>query len=249
MKITKIVKKTGNKYELTIDSKKHIIYDDVLLKYHILKPGEITKEVYDEITKLNSTEEVYSKILKYITFKMRSEKEVREKLFTYNIDGNTLENILSKLRENGYLDNTKYLEAYINDSINLTLYGPNKITSNLLKKGFNMNTIKKSLDIITFETWFNRCGKIVEKKLKSLKNGSNRAIIGKLRIDLINNGYDDIYFNEILKNIVIDDTKSMNKDYELIKSKLSKKYSGEKLEYMIKQKLYSKGYDVSKLNM
>lgn len=249
MNITRITKKSGNKYELIIDNKKHIIYDDVLLKYHILKPGEITKEVYDEITKSNSKEEVYTKILKYITFKMRSEREVREKLFTFDIDGNTIEEILARLRENGYLNNSKYMEAFINDSLNLTLYGPNKITSNLIKKGFSINTIKKSLDIIPFETWSIRCSKIVDKKLKNLKNGSNRATIGKLRVDLINNGYDDVYFSEILNNIHVDDTKSMEKEYEIIKNKLSKKYSGDKLEYMVKQKLYSKGYDTRKLNM
>ena len=49
MKLLKITKKANNKYELIIDNKEHVIYDDVLLKYNLLKPRELTKEEYDEI--------------------------------------------------------------------------------------------------------------------------------------------------------------------------------------------------------
>ena len=247
MNITKITKKTGNKYELIIDNKKHVIYDDVLLKYHILKPCEITKEVYDNLLKENDNILVYSKIINYISFKTRSEKEVRDKLYTLTTSGNVIENTLQRLRDEGYLNNSLYLEAFIKDRLNLSLYGPSRITNDLIKKGFRINEIKKSLDLIDFKTWEDRCNKIIVKLVKSLKKGSNRANIAKIRANLINNGYEDKYFSNLLNNLSLNEEDNLKKDYDLLKKKLEKKYSGDTLEYKIKEKLYAKGYNISKL--
>ena len=41
MKITNIKRTSGSKYELLIEGKKNIIYEDVLLEFNIYKPCEI----------------------------------------------------------------------------------------------------------------------------------------------------------------------------------------------------------------
>ena len=247
MNITKITKKNGNKYELIIDNKKHIICDDVLLKYHILKPCEISKETFEKLIKSNDETLVYTKIINYISFKMRSEREVRDKLYTLTTSGNLIEDILARLRSEGYLNNNKYLDSFISDRLSLTIYGPNRIKSDLIKKGFSEKEIDKSLDLIDSKAWEDKCNKIVAKMAKSLRNGSNRANIAKIRHNLINNGYEDKYFTKILGNLKLNEENNLKKEYEIIKKKLSSKYSGDTLEYKIKEKLYAKGYDISKI--
>lgn len=249
MKITRITQKSGNKYELIIDNKKHIIYDDVLLKYSILKPCEIPKDVYYKLINDNGESELYNKILKFITFKMRSRKEIEEKLALLGADEVSVNHIIYKLNNQGYINDSKFIDCFIKDQIKLSLYGPDRIITNLCKKGISINNSRLYLENIPFEIWKERCNKIVDKKLKTLKNGSKTVILGKLRNELIQMGYNDTYFGEILSNLVINDTESLKRDYEKIKKSLEKKYDGEKLNYMIKQKLYAKGYNVSKLNM
>ena len=61
--------------------------------------------------------------------------------------------------------------------------------------------------------------------------------------DLINKGFykEDIML--VLEEFTIKDDKNIYlKEYNKLKNKLSKKYSGEELEYQIKNNLYKKGF-------
>lgn len=247
MKLSKITQKSLNKYELIIDNKKHVIYDDVLLKYNLLKPREITKEEYEEIIKYNDTQNYYSKIINFISYKMRSEKEVLEKLASLGASKEVIDDLDIRLLKEGYIDNKRYMESFIKDEMHLTLDGPDKIVSKLCKKGFSINSIYKYLENIPYEEWKTRCDKIVDKRLKNSKNGSKRAILGRIRAYLLSEGYKEDHFSDILENVTINDSDSLKKEYEKLKVKLAKKYPEEKLDYYIKQKLYAKGYDTRKL--
>lgn len=242
MKIEKITKLTGSRCSLIIDSKKHIIYDDVLLMFNIYKPGEITKKVYDDIVKQNAFYEGYEKAIKFINFKMRTVREVRKKLYDLELEKKDIEGIIGKLISQGYLDDKKYLKSYINDQIALTLNGPKKIISELRKKGLKEEDINLALKEISLEVWQDKAEKILNKKLKSARNISEIKFKQKMRYDFLALGYEDIHYNFALEEISLDDSSAYEKDKEKIERKLAKKYDGEKLEYMVRQKLYALGY-------
>ena len=61
-------------------------------------------------------------------------------------------------------------------------------------------------------------------------------------VNLVNLGYDKELVNECLYHVYVDDKDNLAKEKEKIRKKLEKKYSGDELEYKIKQKLYQKGY-------
>lgn len=242
MKIEKITKLKGDKYLVIIDNKKHIIYSDVLLAFNIYKPIEISKDIYDKIKIENDLYVGYSKVLSFINFKMRSQKEVYKKLNDLNIDKDSSKKIISKLKSQGYLNDDKYVTCFINDSINLTLNGPKKIILELKKKGIDEEKTKEVLLSVDSNIWVEKALKIANKKQRSYKNMSSLKFKQKLRQDLINMGYDERYFSDILSDIDIDDNEAYLKEKEKITNKLSRKYEGEKLEYMVKQKLYALGY-------
>ena len=52
-------------------------------------------------------------------------------------------------------------------------------------------------------------------------------------------------YKSYLDEVYISDENQYQKDYEKYRIKLSKKYTGEKLEVMIKRKMYSLGYNVN----
>ena len=247
MKNITSIKQTGiNKYTLIIDEKKHIILGDVLLKLNILKPMEIDSDTYMNLINTNSYYEAYQKCMNYISFKKRTEKEVRNKLTSLHVSKQNSNKIVKQLYEKGYLNDKDYLKSYINDQINLTLNGPFKIKYNLSKLSFkdeDINLYLNSLDI----DWQDRVDRIIAKKIKSAHNTSRNKLIQKLKIDLNNMGYNETHYSESLKKIDYSDEENIKKEYLKYKNKLSKKYSGEKLEIMVKQKLYSLGYDVSNI--
>ena len=64
----------------------------------------------------------------------------------------------------------------------------------------------------------------------------------KIMTDLINLGYDKSDIVDVLNSKTINDDEARNREYEKIKRSLEKKYSGDVLEYKIREKLYRKGF-------
>lgn len=242
MKITNIKRTSGSKYELLIEGKKNIIYEDVLLEFNIYKPCEIAKEVYEQIIASNDFWQGYYKAIKYINFKMRTEKEVYQKLNSLKISKQQISKIIFKLKEEGYIDNKKYAKAFILDQLKLTLNGPKKIAIQLKQKGISDIIISKELQAIDKEAFKNNAQRYINKKVKVNNSGSLTRLQLKLKNDLYNLGYPEEYYEDLLENICINEETNYQKDKLKIEKTLAKKYSGEELELKVKQKLYALGY-------
>ena len=76
MKIEKYVKDKNNKYKVYIDNEVYMLYDDIIAKYQLLFKNDIEKEELDNIIKDNMELSSYYQAIKYITKKLRSEKEI-----------------------------------------------------------------------------------------------------------------------------------------------------------------------------
>lgn len=90
----------------------------------------------EEFEKLDSTK---SKILKYIMFKKRTEQEIRRKFS--KIEPEVLEEIITNLKENGYIDDKKYVERIIKEYETLNKLSIIQIRYKIYEKGIEMSTI------------------------------------------------------------------------------------------------------------
>lgn len=90
----------------------------------------------EEFEKLDSTK---SKILKYIMFKKRTEQEIRRKFS--KIEPEVLEEIITNLKENGYIDDKKYVERIIKEYEALNKLSIIQIRYKIYEKGIEMSTI------------------------------------------------------------------------------------------------------------
>lgn len=130
MKIKKYTKLRGNKYSVLIDDEIVKLYDDVIVHFELLRKDEIDEDLYKEIVLYNDKLEAYYKALKYLSRRLRTEKEVSiylSKEYSRSVVLMTIE----RLKKDGYLDENMYLKCYFNDMINLRNIGPNKIKSSL----------------------------------------------------------------------------------------------------------------------
>lgn len=242
MKINNFKKKHNNLYELTLDNNAKVsLYDEIILKYELLIKKEIDAKKLTEITLENAKLESYYIALKFINAKLRTEKEIRKKLNKYNKDA--INYTITRLKKEGYLDNLLYIKSYINDAVNLKMVGPLKIRYELKKLGFIESEINNYLDTFDNDIWLDKINKIINKKINSNHNLSSMMLKQKIMKDLITRGFSK---EDILSLIDAydfkDDLDIYQKEYEKQKSKLSKKYSGEELEYQIKQALAKKGF-------
>lgn len=240
MKILKYKKMSNNRYKIFLDNGENIVlHEDIILKYNLL----ITKELdnIDEIKKDNNNYLVYDIALKYISIKMRSESEIYNYLKKKEIDNKIIDKTINKLKENGYINDRLYAKSYIVDKINLNKYGQNKIKNELLKLKIDENIIIEELNKVNTNDILDNLDSLIDKKIRTNKSYAGDILKQKILNDFINKGYKREDILKILDNKDLSNDNLYEKEYNKLYTKYSKKYSGEQLEYFIKQKLYQKG--------
>ena len=106
-----------------------------------------------------------TKVFKYITYKKRTEQEVRNK-FRGQIDEDMLEEIIDYLKEAKYLDDYEFIEKQVREYMNLKTMSITEMKYKLATKGLDRKLIEKYIDINyeELEQYEHRC---IEKiKLK-----------------------------------------------------------------------------------
>ena len=247
MIIKKYTKMKSNKYKVLFDEVEVKLYDDVIVKYQLLRKKEISDEEFQEITEYNDRLEAYYKALKYISNKLRTEKEVfyyLDKVYSKSVIRETIE----RLKEDGYLNKEVYLKSYLADQIHLSNNGPEKIKKDLLKLGFEEDEFSNSINSISDDIWLEKIENIVKKKINSNHSYGVYKLKEKILYDLSNMGYYKWMIEEVLNKVELKtDSKVIEKEYRKIYNKLSKKYDGNELSYQVKIKLLQKGFSNSEI--
>ena len=249
MKILKYKKKSRGRYKLTTDTSELVLYEDVILKNNLLYNKDITLEVLEKIMNENIYYEAYDLSLSFIEKKLRTKKEVINYLEGKGFNKRVIDETIKKLESVNLLNVRAYVEAYVNDKVNLGNSGPYKIKKELVNLGIDEEEINEYLNTISEDIWLSKLDKIVDKKMLSLKNKSLFMIKNKLNMDLAIMGYDKDMINEVLSKLTKNDGEAMKKEMEKAYNKYSKKYEGDALKWQIKNHLYRKGYIVSDIEL
>ncbi len=245
-KISKI-KKINNKYTIILsDNSSLSFYSDTLIKYNLLKPREISDKELEEVINYNNYIEAYNKALTYISYKQRTKKEIKDKLCNYSIE--VIDKVIKKLDELGLLDEKKYIEAFINDQINLGNKGPYYIRKELEKLSLDSDNIDEILNNIKEDIWIEKIKKIIAKKINTNRNLPKERLYLKIKNDLIILGYSKNIIDKVLNEVVIEEDNEVienafNKEYK----KLYRKYKDKELENKIKYNLYKKGFSLERI--
>lgn len=245
MKIEEIKKLKSGKYKIKIDDKVITTYDDVILKNKLLYKKEIDNDSYHQIGIDSIYYDTYHKALNYILRKLRSTLEVRKYLEDLNVSEEDSNEIINKLRHNGFINDNNYVKAYISDSFYLSNDGPNKIQNYLLSQEIDENMIEDEINKLDRDEIKNKLEKLILKKLKVDKKKSTYQLKQKVLIDMINLGYVKDMIIEILENCNIEDNDKLEKEYNKLYNKYFRKLEGNELYKKIKEKLYSKGFDIN----
>lgn len=246
MKITKI-SKTGSKYKITLDSGEVITtYDDVILNNNLLYSKRIDKNLLEKIYNDTNYYQIYNKVLKLISTRLRSEYEIKEYLNKTNVNESDKQKIIENLKEIGLINDNAFAKAYTNDKINLSLDGPDKIIKNLKKLQIPEDYIMDAINNIDMEIVNSHINKIIDKKAKSSTKDTVTILKQKILNYLINQGYSRHQSLLNLENysfIQKDLTSEMEKIYQKQIKKKDKNFKQK-----LKAKLYSKGFTIEEIN-
>lgn len=245
MKVQIVGKTKSGKYKVKVDDTLINTYDDVLINNKLIYKKEIDNDMLTKINKDNIYYDAYNKTLSYILKHQRALSEVIEYLDKFEISDNEKNKIIDKLKSNGLINDIQYVRSYISDSINLSKDGPNKIKKYLLDKNIDEIVIDEELSKIDEDILIDKVLKYIKKKFDSNTKYSKYQLKQKISLELINLGYDKDLIDSLINNFDFNENDLLEKEYNKIYNKLSKKYNGYELSNKIKQKLYAKGFDIN----
>ncbi|MFH1899055.1 MAG: regulatory protein RecX [Patescibacteria group bacterium] len=156
-------------------------------------------------------EKVYFKILNFISYNLRSEKEVSDRLTKYlsryrisSSEKNDLSaKLTSKLEESGYLDDLNFAFSYIKSvSDSKKPISKRKITHFLMKKGVPRDIMSDALNSLPADFSRNNAVKDAEKKLRLLGNIDGFSKKRKLYEYLFRKGYDSGTISSVVDTLL-----------------------------------------------
>lgn len=114
-----------------------------------------------------------TKVFKYITYKKRTEQEVRNK-FRGQIEENMLEDIIEYLKEAKYLDDYEFIRKQINEYMLLKTLSIKEIKYKLYTKGIDRKLIEKYVEenYDELKEYENKC----IEKIRAKKSGTMEEI-------------------------------------------------------------------------
>ena len=98
--------------------------------------------MYDNIEEFDKLK---TKILKYIMYKKRTEKEIIQK-FSSSADKNMLEDVIEHLTEIGYIDDENYIERAVNEFMAINTLSIREMQNKLYAKGISSGIIDTYFD-------------------------------------------------------------------------------------------------------
>ena len=140
----------------------------------IIENFESTNKI--DLEKLKEFDMQKTKVFKYITYKKRTEQEVRNK-FRGQIEEQMLEDIIDYLKEAKYLDDYEFIERQVREYMNLKTMSITEIKYKLATKGLDRKLIEKYIDnnYEELKEYEQRC----IEKIKSKKAGMEEQEINQ----------------------------------------------------------------------
>ncbi len=101
------------------------------------KPEKIEKQC----SNIEEFDKLKTKVLRYIVYKKRTEKEVRQKFSSSDVDQNMLEDVIENLKENGYINDQSYIERAVNEFLAINTLSLKEMRNKLYAKGISGDII------------------------------------------------------------------------------------------------------------
>lgn len=152
--------------------------------------------------------EYYTKALQklksYCAYQERCEFEIVSKLRLLGINEVDTEHIVEELKQQNYLNNTRYTEAFVSGKHNIKGWGKVKIKLALKAKQISEELILKTIQNIDTDDYLNRLKEIAEKKWKLLHQKKDRITRKKLFTFLFRKGFESDNISRVIEEMWTD---------------------------------------------
>jgi regulatory protein len=144
----------------------------------------------------------YAKAEHYCAYQERAQQQVRDKLYEYGLHKNAVENIISTLITEGFINEERFAKAYARGKFNQNGWGRVKIKQGLKVKKVPDVLIRKALQGIPDDDYIKMLQNILSKKVVLLTERNAYKRRYKLQQYALGRGYEGDIIADVLKDMV-----------------------------------------------
>jgi regulatory protein len=137
-----------------------------------------------------SLPEALGKIQRYCAYQERCHQEVKNKLFEFGLYSDQVNEVISELITNGFLNEERFARAFAGGKFRMKKWGRIKIVNELESKGVSANCIRLGLKEIDENDYQKILSEILLKKNEEIAEGNLFAKRDKISKYAIQKGYE-----------------------------------------------------------
>jgi len=124
-----------------------------------------------------SKEQIIFKLEAFCAYQERCTQEVRTKLERLGADESLSQEVVKHLKENRFLDDTRFVEAYVQGKLRIKKWGRQKIKAGLYQKRIDAKLIQEGIyAFISDEEYQEVMESLIERKNRELSSEKNTQI-------------------------------------------------------------------------
>ncbi len=144
------------------------------------------------------------KIYRYCAYQERSHQEVRNKLFEYGLHTGEVDELLSRLITEGYLNEERFAKAFAGGKFRMQKWGRMKIQRELEHRGLTKNCIGRGMKEIDPGDYSKTLKELIKKKAKQTAETNLFKKRDKVARFAIFKGYEPELVWEVVKDLLTD---------------------------------------------
>lgn len=205
--ITKIEfqKKNDNRVNIFLDGEFAFgLNADLVYEYKLERGKEIENDFIEDVLKAEEKKKAENYSLILLSSRVRTEKEIIQKMKLKGYEEDTIQGVIKKLTELGYINDEVFAEMYTEDKQKLGKLGGNRIKQELMQKGVSREIAQKVVEERTDkDEEYETALEIGTRKYEqTYHKDEKRKAYQKLSAFLVRKGYSFDIVSRVVKEIL-----------------------------------------------
>lgn len=149
--------------------------------------------------KIYTPKQALLKAASYCAYQERAQQQVRDKLYEWELHQEDVEEIISQLISDNFLNEERFAIAYTLGKLRIKSWGRIKIKQSLKLKRVSDPLIKIAFSKIDLDEYESKLGDLLDKKQLSLKDKDPYILKNKLFQYALSRGFESDLISSILK--------------------------------------------------
>lgn len=160
--------------------------------------NQLSQQKINDLQKKDQFEVAYQRALNFLSFRIRSEKEIRQNLTKHEIPEEIIDGVLDRLRKSSLVDDREFATQWVENRVHFKPRGKRALSSELFLKGIPAQIIEDALADLNEEEL---AIKLARTKISKLTGLDEKAFQKKLSGFLTRAGFPYYIIKEVIVNL------------------------------------------------